>query len=475
MSIVGTVLRGVEPMVVARKYAAERFPLVGTPGFQTLVYDRGSWWVWYGDRWRLVEGGELRKDLALWLEASSLETKDGGSKAFPVKRGFLDDTMNLLEAVCWRGGGKETPSWITLPGESAAWDSRWCVGFEDLVVHVTADGLLEYRERDPRWLDYVVLPGTAKGGLEAPVWEECLRVWGEGDPVWAELAERWLGMCLVGYREFGRWMLLFGRIRAGKGVYTRVLQRLVGDRGFVDKGMVELSRRFGTKGILSARVLSVSEVTKLGGQDGETLAALVKRAIGRDLVEVDEKYKEPVSGRVGAAIMMSSNEVPTLPDGNQGLSGKMLLLPFRVSHAKREDLTLEDRLAGELPAIARRGLAALARWRGEKHPADRWPEPEAALGERRKIQLTMNPIRGFLESRFVEKPDGFTLDEVVWAQWVDFARTEEVTTRMGQAELRRRLELEGGWHIRWCQSGTGSTRGRRGFRGMSLRRIPLES
>lgn len=471
MQMVKTMLKSRQPMRVARQYMSERFVAV-EEGVPTLVYHKGMFWGWMGEKWRVLTRKEMVADLTLWLEGSAVMGTDKTSgevreQEFVVRANFVDEVMVLLEASA-RMSDRETPCWL---GKGEGPDPQWSVAFQDVVVEVREDGTLKEWPRTSEWFDHVVLPFPWDPNAECPTWMEATEQWGEGDPLHRELLEQWWGMASVGYRGHGRWALFFGVIRSGKGTCVQLGKWMLGKPGVVDVGIGDVGDRFRLVGVHEGRMLVVSEINELGLRDGEAVASIGKRVVGRDDVTTEQKYQDPVSGPASVQLMLVSNQVLTLPDRNQGLTGKMLLVPFTRSFLKREDFGLLERLKGEGAGVARRWLEAVGRWRKEPDPAKKWAEPKAAREQRSKLRLAMDPVGGFLERKFVAVEKGFVPDEVVWSEWLAFVKEEELGVRLGRRALFDKIEMESGWYVRRAQSGSADMRGRRGLRGLGLRSV----
>ena len=73
------------------------------------------------------------------------------------------------------------------------------------------------------------------------LWLRCLDQWGCGSPEWATLLQRWMGYCLMNHRRYAKWLLMYGKARAGKGTIVAIVQKLVGNECFKSCGIEQLA------------------------------------------------------------------------------------------------------------------------------------------------------------------------------------------------------------------------------------------
>lgn len=460
MSITSVMLVSAEPIKVARQYLKERF--VSGDGAQTIWTIADQTWVWYGDKWTCYDKKTLQADMMVWLEDSKIEMADGSRKRFVVYPKKVEDIATCLAAIT-RREGELPPMWM---GGPEGVDPRWCVAFEDVVVHIKEDGRLETFERSPKWVDNVVVPCTWEEAqkVETPVWDKAMETWSGGDEAWQERAIRWVGYSLPAYREYAKWLHPFGKSRSGKTTYTEVIRWLVGSNACIERTMKTLSKKYGTRGILQSRILLVSEVTQLERGDGEVVEGILKQILGRNEVESERKYEDAIYHKSNAAPILVGNQMVLLPDSNKGLTSKMLMLPFAGSHLGHEDYELGEKLREELPGIAYKAVQALVRLKLAPH-AEKWPVPakEAQLVGRLRGKTHVG--HAFLDGRFVQVGKGFVPFRTLWAEWARYQTELGERVPLSRRQLYDWIEDTSGWDVY-----RGEHAGNRGFWGMGVKR-----
>lgn len=457
-------LDSVEPVKVARVALRKQFTT--EEGVRGLWRWRNDWWVLEDSVWRVVDEERVRDLMWLFLEDSVWQraTQNGVvlERVRPDKP-KVDGVVRALEALV-RIDAESVPLWLDRrPGDFPAGET---VAFMDRLVNVKT---LETVERTPRWFDTAILPVAWEPDAQCPRWLQAVKEWGEGDPMWAELLARWMGYCLMGSRKYARWMLMYGKIRGGKGTISSVLRKLVGRDAFMGASLEDLAGGFGMDGLERTKVLSINEVSELEGKNGEKVCRVVKNIVGRDPMTVDAKYmRQQRNVVVNAAVMMQSNEIPVLPNKGRGLSGKMLVLPFEVSFEGREDLDLEGDLERELPGIAAWAIRGAYRLENSG-AAERWPVPKASDRAVKMYHLQNNPFDAFLEARFVKRPGGFVSNVLLRAQWDAWVKANRIRMHVSMNLLPMKVVQGSSWDVR--QTRLSEAQGHeRGVEGLGLRK-----
>lgn len=425
----------------------------------------GEWWVWFQEtgRWRVVRDEAM--DLELWrrLEGVAMESKDGGLTWFGPKKGSVTDVAWAMKAVC-EASWNRTPTWIR---NGEGWNPETCVAFEDVVVSV-GEGQFRTRVRDATWVDRVVVPATWREGAECPRWMRCLEEWGNGDPGWGELLRTAMGYAMMGKRRYAKWLLMVGRTRMGKGVVAHVMKRLVGREAWFDTSMDDLGESFGLDGAEGARVLSIAEYDAGSSAIRGRVARVFKNILGEDGMVVNAKYRRQKRGvRILAMPVVQANMIPRLPNEGEGISSKMVVLPFTVSFAERPQHGLREELDGEIGGIAAWAMEGARRL--EASGGKGWDEPGSSEDRRRRFRLVNNPMDGFLEARFVENPEGFVRGDLVWSEWLDWKQASGWKGDLARSEVLRRLEEESTWKVERKRRREGEEQ-RWGLGGVSLKR-----
>ena len=430
------------------------------PGLWT---HQGVHYVWEGHRWVLHDREWLRDACWNLLEDFHIHKMGNGMPA--VVRYGVDQSKiaNVLEALSakTRLPHVNVPCWLG----SSDMDAARCITFEDAVVEVS--NVSKVTERDESWFSPSVIPCKYDPEATCSLWLSCLEQWSGGDKVWIELLQRWFGYCMMPHNDYARWFLMYGKVRSGKGTIAKILETLLGLDSYFGVSLYSLSNRFGLDGLQAARVMCVHEVSELDGREGERCTQVLKSILGQDRIDIDRKGLSMIRNVViPAKAMMQTNEIPKLPNKGQGLSSKMLLLPFDVSFHGKEDERLIHKLREELPGIAAWAVQGALKCENAQTSAERFPVPERSADAVRLYLQTNNPFDSFLEARFVQNDNGFVATEMIWKQWEDWVERNKVRgMHISRNQITVKIEQESSWNLRRYRP----CGGKRGLKGMVLR------
>lgn len=457
-------IESVEPMKVANALLRHCF---STPSNNRgLWFHQGSFYQWYGDRWQ-------ERDM-IWLEDMCWQLLEDahyqaiGDNGIQTVRRFcpnknkIDNVVRALMAQVKIPHSK-VPCW--LDGNEKLNSDR-VISFENVLVDPKTG---ETIERDEMWFDPVTVPCHYDPDAKCPRWMQSVDEWSDGCEVWKELLQRWIGYCLMPHRKYAKWLLMYGKVRAGKGTISHVIESLIGDTSYMGTSLDDLAGDFGLDGLEKSRVLCISEVSELDTRQGEKATRVLKNIVGRDPIAINIKFQRQMRNvLINAAPIVQANEIPKLPNKGRGLSSKMLVLPFDVTFEGREDFDLIDTLNEELQGIASWAVQGAHRLENEKDARLRFPMPERAADSVKLYHIQNNPFDHFLEERFMKNQKGFVATEMVWQQWIDWLETNGVRgVHVARNQIALQIETQSSWNVSRHRPSADS---KRGLRGLSLRR-----
>lgn len=450
-----TEVRSEDAMTVGRAATAGLFD--DGAGGRGLVWWGGQFWAWSGGRWKARKWedmvDELWKGLGDLMVVRERDGEEVRTRWGPTRQ-KVGDVMAAMRAMA-SIGDREVP--CSLGGQPVDPELAWrLVTMEDRVVDVLTG---ESVERGPGWFDTCVVPTRWEDrGLPCPTWTRCVSEWSGGDAVWEECLRRMMGYCMMGWRGLHKWFLMYGKVRSGKGTIMHVLGRLCG-AGFKGVTLDVFHQDHGLSACLGARVLSVGEVGELTGRQGETVCRTIKGITTGDPLSVRVMYQTPLTGvRLGAAVVMQANEIPTLPDSMDGLTSKMVLLPFENSFLDREDVHLKEKLDGELAGIAGWALEGARRVVESGDPKRAIPMTARAQGVIETFKDQGSPVRVWMEGVF----EGSAADWVGSQTLVRLWRRDNPGSHMSATTLVRKVIESSPWKVeRWKSNGERRVRGLR--------------
>jgi putative DNA primase/helicase len=299
--------------------------------------------------------------------ASQMRMRESMEVPAWLRRSEASETMPGDEITCVRNG----LLWCPREGGSAA---RTLVDhtpafFTDTAVVVDYDA----SARCDRWLKFL-----------DELWP--------GDVDSHALLQEWFGYVLAGSTGLHKIMTLVGPRRSGKSTIAWVLEQLLGGTGQVDHPtMARLAEPFGLAPMLGKRLAIVGDA-RIGKSDPAIVEKLLMIS-GEDPVTVNRKNRDELNVKLGARLMIVSNDMPDLRDSTGALASRFLPLRIRVEgFLGREDFNLKRTLADELPGIFTWALDGSDRlWDRE----GRFTVGEAVQRSMEEVERSASPIKAF--------------------------------------------------------------------------------
>jgi len=213
-----------------------------------------------------------------------------------------------------------------------------------------------------------------------------------GDEDSHALLQEWFGYVLAGSTGLHKIMTLVGPRRSGKSTIAWVLEQLLGGTGQVDHPtMARLAEPFGLAPMLGKRLAIVGDA-RIGKSDPAIVEKLLMIS-GEDPVTVNRKNRDELNVKLGARLMIVSNDMPDLRDSTGALASRFLPLRIRVEgFLGREDFNLKRTLQDELPGIFTWALDGADRlWDRE----GRFTIGESVAASMEDVERSASPIKAF--------------------------------------------------------------------------------
>lgn len=304
---------------LAAKFVDARY---GNPS--TLRYYRQDWWIWTGGHYSIVSDEDLQGFLLNWLH----EEKESCTIA-AVRE--VHKALKALTNVAV-SGSLDMPMLIT---PSYYDDSCNFLAFQDQIVDL--DVLVQpgvkgmYRAPNPNWFSPVVLDykyDPAAG---------CLLFMSFLDDVLPDASsqdvlQEWFGYCLTRDTEFRAMLILYGEARTGKSTLSNILEAMIGPDNRSAVPLECFWDRFTPH-------LTVGKLVNFCGDSSkiDSLAeGVIKRFTGGDTILVERKYKDPVSYKMTAKIVVATNVFPKIKDISDALWDRFIVVPMNHRISDKE-------------------------------------------------------------------------------------------------------------------------------------------
>lgn len=386
-------------------------------GRRLLWHWRGNFYEWDGVAYRRQEQEVLRSAVLKFLRGLRVMQRKGSPKPFLPEPRHVRAVIETLAGEC-QSPVARMPAWM----DDHRPDPSDVIAF--------TNGLLDFKrfERDeisiltpptPMWFSETVLPYRLDAQARCVGWMNFLESVLGSNEKGKRLLQEWFGYCLTADTRHQKLMMLIGPRRCGKGTICRTLQRVVGEGNYANPSFSGLGSRFGLEPLIGKRVAIIPDAHL--GREADAVQVLDKllQISGEDSVTVEPKGKSAhASVKLGVRFMIACNEPPDLPDASGAIIPRLLMLEFANSFAGREDMALDERLAGEAPGIAFWALEGLQRLRKQ----GTFTEPEGTADLRNDFERQSAPIAAFIQDRCelgTHEHHTVSVDDLyqVWLTW----------------------------------------------------------
>lgn len=395
-----------------------------TDGHAHQAWWRDDFYRWTGAHWAVQEESEVQG----WLYRQTGDAVylapgkgDGGPQRTPwaPTRKKIGDVAHALGVGVLQRAGEEDRVLAAVNGV--------IVGRE-LVPH------------SPARFNLFSLPFDYDPAATAPAWQVFLDQVLPDDRQAQEFLAEWFGYVLSGRTDQQKMAALIGKKRSGKGTIARVLAALVGKDNVAGLNLGTLGGTFGLEPFIGSALAVASDVRWHSRNIGDAVQVLLEIS-GEDHVTVHRKNRAAWRGRLGVRFMLMSNDTPTFSDRSGALVDRMIYLSFRQSFFGREDVSLTEKLMGELPGILNWALDGLDRLDGR----GRFTQPDSGMAEAEATRRLADPIGSFIEDWCEVGPDReITLDHLFlkYRNWCESeGRTKDSTTKeIFSRDLRQKVE-----------------------------------
>ena len=390
----GPVLDPRDPLPTARKFLTACHTV---DGLRTLHHHRGEFLIWGGSAYRIADDAETRAALYGFLDRAQRVGKNGKPKPFQPNRNKVGDALDALRAAANLSADLSPPAWLsTVPDMTAP--------VEEYIV--TANGLLhlpthDLRPATPAFFSTNALPVPFDQDAPDPeVWLAFLDSLWPDDRESIDTLQELFGYMLTPDTRQQKIFMLVGPKRSGKSTITRTLTALIGTDNMVSPTLGSFGTNFGLEPLIGKMVATITDARLGGRADQSAIAERLLSVSGEDTVTTDRKFKSKWSGRLTTRFLILTNELPRIADASGALASRFIILKLTESFYGREDLTLPERIARELPGIFRWSLDGLARLRARGH----FKQPESARQAADELGILGAPVAAFVQERCIVAP-----------------------------------------------------------------------
>ena len=354
------------------------------------------------------------------LGLMAVRAADAVLEAGPVRVGSVDGKWWVYQGGVWRPNDRAVRGRIVqLLGER--YRSQHSTNVQDVlrartdlldvdpvaaVINVP-NGLLHWRapngpylaEHDPAALSTVQLPVEWDESATCPQFDAFLAASVDAD----DLHRVWemIGYLVLSGNPLQRMFLLNGPGGNGKGVFLHVLRQLLGPENAVAVSLHSfVNNRFAPARLFGKLANICGDIPATYIED----TAKIKELAGQDLIDAEEKGRDPFSFEFWGKSIFSCNGLPGSADGSGGWLRRWEIISFPYA-PKTVDRGLRDRLSepAELRGILVKAVRALRTLmdRGD------FVRGESAQDVHRDFAIRSNKLLAWIDDEMIMHPEGW--------------------------------------------------------------------
>lgn len=329
---------------LAARFVKDRY---GNPS--TLRYYRQEWWVWTKGRYQVQSDSNIQARMKNWLNeenevAREVAVKELRAEVMALPNVMVDDSLDM-------------PLYIGVDHYDTTCNY---LAFQDQLIDL--DVLAAYAAIGPRlnptpnWFSPVVLNYRYDPLASCPRFLAFLDKVLPDEPS-QDVMQEWFGYCLTKDTSFRAMMILYGESGTGKSTLANILEAMIGPENRSAVPLECFWSRFAPQEMVGKLVNFCGD----SGKIDRLAEGVVKRFTGGDTILVDRKYKQPVSLKMTAKIIVATNVFPEVQDVSEALWKRFIVVPMNVVIPDHEiDLSL---LGSEKPDWPlRRELPGIFNW-----------------------------------------------------------------------------------------------------------------
>ena len=202
-----------------------------------------------------------------------------------------------------------------------------------------------------------------------------------------------------------------------KNIGTFEIQ-LLGKHNVVSPTMASFTQGFGLENLIGKTLATISDARLAGYLIGNQ-SSIIERLLsisGEDALSIDRKYKEAVTFKLSARIMIATNELPRLQDHSDALSSRFIVLRLTESFFGKENMNLTEQLAMELPGILLWAIDGRNRLLQRGH----FMQPKSSQSTIEEFEELTNPIKAFVNEKCVLGNQHVTPINALYAEYLNW-------------------------------------------------------
>lgn len=291
-------------------------------------------------------------------------------------------------------------------------------------------------EHTPNYFTFNELEYDYMISTHCPKFREFLHSIWPNDPDLILQLQEWMGYCLTSDVSLQKFATFIGKSRGGKGVLADIICEMVGRNNTVAPPLSKIMDNSTLYKMSTARLALIPDAHSVHSNKRDDVLSGIKALTGGDPLTYDVKFKDAQTSRFKIKLILSTNNMPEFIDASGALVNRMLVFPFKISFAGRENPKLREELMSEISAIAQWSLEGLRRLRHN----GKFTEAASGIAEKENLKDEMNPLGRFIDDVCQLDLDGFVVNESLYDTYLLWCKQHHIHSPLSQNKLTRILK-----------------------------------
>lgn len=381
--------------VVAGQFLTDRY-VIGKESqksvkVKTLRWWKGDFYTWEDGWYDRLTDNEIKAEIAEYLHEQNMSVTTHSIATIMICLCRLTDVGREVVLNSWLDGVKGARVFPLQNGN---------VSFTDIDIKTNKPRLLPHT---PWYFTLTRADYDYDPKAKCPMWEAFLHDVMDCNMNYISLLQQFVGYLFRPDLNEQKFLLCTGEGANGKGVFFKVIQALVGERNCSELGLHSFNpkiNRFGLYTTLGKMVNMTNESSHIIEHEGENI---LKSYVAGDIILFERKFREPLTARPTAKLMIASNSLPRFNDRTNAIWRRILLVPFpKIIEDKAQIKDLAEQLKRELSGIFNWALDGL----DKLNAAGRFIEPQLSKELLEEYRRDSDPARAFLLENYIYSPNG---------------------------------------------------------------------
>lgn len=381
----------IEPFDIAHIFLLDRYAeSQHGKGILKLRFWQRGFYHYEGGCFHAVSDGEIKAELAEYLH----------EKDITLSSQKINLTMLCLQRKTRTLRGTELNSWLdNVNGARVLPAANGNISFSD----IDNEGRNRLLLHTPQYFTLTKLPYNYDPDAECPDWLIFLNDVMMGRKDYILLLQQWCGYLFRPDLREQKFLLCTGDGANGKGVFFEVVQALVGEENCSQVGLSRFNNPFALYETLGKVVNLTNESSHIIEDEAENV---LKSIVAGDRFTFERKFRQAISARPTAKIMISTNSLPRFNDKTLGVWRRILLVPFDKTISEGAQVKhLAELLKKELPGILNWALEGMK----NLNEAGRFTIPETNVDLIEQYRRDSDPARAFLLENYTTSPNAASI------------------------------------------------------------------